>query len=490
MMDNSGVMQYDSRPANNAIPERPPMPSPYVMAHAYTMPPMPPMTTVQAPQYSSQNHFGFGSPYSQQSSSTAVRQQERHSDERSTIRLASPDHGGRDHANKSKTLQARNDENRHNGQSRRSSIKAESLIPDPRSLGANMKEPKTIVANAPEGAAKEIAFHTEVDVLMQAIQLSDKTTVQPEFVASSYPSPPRFEPEKTRKRPSEPAPEKEHDEKEKKYVCRIKNCGKRFSQRTHLDVHHLAHTGEKPHKCPVPGCERYFTQKGNMRTHERRHTGEKPFKCPNCDKRFAQRGNVTSHQETHLQSKKFRCVLEGCTKRFGQLGNLKNHHNNSHKDAILELTRRFSNLKPGDKVSDADRELFQYFAILYKNSNKGIKGRGKGCNVEVFSHKGEKLPEPGQSQHFVHQNPPLHQLPQHIPFQSHPNLPMGVNHFSVPRNGGQPHNMLPPRYGRGPPYDMYEMEQSSSSSGTLTPPSSGSPSTIYEENHTFQDRMY
>ncbi|KAI5924266.1 hypothetical protein F4810DRAFT_133565 [Camillea tinctor] len=485
-MDNSGVMQYDSRPANNSISERPPMPPPYVMAHTYTMPPMPPVTTVQAPQYSSQNHFGFNSY--PPSSTTAVRQQERHSDERLATRLASPDYAGRGHTDKTKPLQVHNDESR-NGQNRSPSIKTESLVPDPQTLGANMKEPKTIVANAPEGAAKEIVFHTEVDVLMKAIQLTDGTTAQPEFVTSSHPSPPRFEPEKRGKRPILPGQKSDPEEKEKKYVCVIKNCGKRFSQRTHLDTHHLAHTGEKPHKCPIPGCNRWFTQKGNMRTHERRHTGEKPFKCPNCDKCFAQRGNVTSHQETHLQSKRFRCVLEGCQKRFGQLGNLKNHHNKSHKPAILELTRKFADVKPGDKVSESDRQLLQYFAILYKNSNKGIKGRGKGCNVETYSQKSKKLPETVPSQHFVHQTPPLHQLPQHIPFQSHPSLPMGVNHFSVPRNG-QPHNMLPPRYGRGPPYEMYEMEQSSSSSGTLTPPSSGSPSTIYEENHSFNDRMY
>ena len=28
-------------------------------------------------------------------------------------------------------------------------------------------------------------------------------------------------------------------------------------------------------------------------------------------------------------------------------------------------------------MSDEDQELWEYFAILYKNSNKGIKGRGK-----------------------------------------------------------------------------------------------------------------
>ncbi len=32
-------------------------------------------------------------------------------------------------------------------------------------------------------------------------------------------------------------------------------------------------------------------------------------------------------------------------------------------------------------MSDADLELWEYFATLYKNSNKGIKGRGKDRKV-------------------------------------------------------------------------------------------------------------
>lgn len=35
----------------------------------------------------------------------------------------------------------------------------------------------------------------------------------------------------------------------------------------------------------------------------------------------------------------------------------------------------------GESMSPADRELWEYFASLYKNSNKGIKGRGKDRRV-------------------------------------------------------------------------------------------------------------
>jgi hypothetical protein len=38
---------------------------------------------------------------------------------------------------------------------------------------------------------------------------------------------------------------------------------------------------------------------------------------------------------------------------------------------------RFSQIGENGPANPADRALFEYFADLYKNSNKGIKGRGK-----------------------------------------------------------------------------------------------------------------
>ena len=45
------------------------------------------------------------------------------------------------------------------------------------------------------------------------------------------------------------------------------------------------------------------------------------------------------------------------------------------------MTSKFASIKTGDIVSTADKELWEYFANLYKNSNKGIKGRGKDRKV-------------------------------------------------------------------------------------------------------------
>jgi hypothetical protein len=39
-------------------------------------------------------------------------------------------------------------------------------------------------------------------------------------------------------------------------------------------------------------------------------------------------------------------------------------------------------------MSPADRELWEYFAELYKNSNKGIKGRGKDRRISTTTGHG------------------------------------------------------------------------------------------------------
>lgn len=59
----------------------------------------------------------------------------------------------------------------------------------------------------------------------------------------------------------------------------------------------------------------------------------------------------------------------------------KSHQNKFHAQTLRYLTIRFSNMREGDCVTAADKELWEYFATLYKNSNKGIKGRGKDRKI-------------------------------------------------------------------------------------------------------------
>lgn len=45
-------------------------------------------------------------------------------------------------------------------------------------------------------------------------------------------------------------------------------------------------------------------------------------------------------------------------------------------------------MREGDTVLATDKELWEYFATLYKHSNKGIKGRGKEQQISTASEVG------------------------------------------------------------------------------------------------------
>lgn len=209
-------------------------------------------------------------------------------------------------------------------------------------------------------------FSTDVDTLMKAIQQQSK---------------PAEHRQRSKQKATPAAPSAPTAKPKKRYTCSLPDCGKAFQQKTHLEIHTRAHTGAKPYLCKEPHCNQRFSQLGNLRTHERRHTGERPYACDLCGKRFAQHGNVRAHKSTHSASKPFECRLDGCGKRFTQLGNLKAHQNRFHGETIRGLRRRFEGISEGDVVEGWEKEAWEYFAGLYKNCNKGIKGRGKDRRI-------------------------------------------------------------------------------------------------------------
>jgi hypothetical protein len=90
---------------------------------------------------------------------------------------------------------------------------------------------------------------------------------------------------------------------------------------------------------------------------------------------------VRAHKIVHQHIKPFTCKLDDCGKQFTQLGNLKSHQNKFHASTLRYLTTKFASIREGDSVTAQDKDLWEYFASLYKNSNKGIKGRGKDRRI-------------------------------------------------------------------------------------------------------------
>jgi KRAB domain-containing zinc finger protein len=98
-------------------------------------------------------------------------------------------------------------------------------------------------------------------------------------------------------------------------------CGKVFSWRGCLTVHHLMHTGESQFKCNI--CGNAFSQKGHLKCHILTHTGEKHFRCDICGKMYSDSGYIKYHICTHMGEKPFKCSV--CSKSFPIKNKLKYH---------------------------------------------------------------------------------------------------------------------------------------------------------------------
>ncbi|KAL7797644.1 hypothetical protein V8C37DRAFT_399797 [Trichoderma ceciliae] len=243
-----------------------------------------------------------------------------------------------------------------------------SIAPGPL-IADHLTSSKTLTYNETLNPADRINFKTDVDELMKAIQRA-QTKEECQQTLTPVQTPNNIGSDASTLLTQSGKPRKQ-------WVCDGPNCGKAFTQKTHRDIHRRTHTGQRPYVCSKDNCGLTFSQQGNLKTHIRRHTGEKPFSCTTCDKCFAQRGNLRSHEETHKGLKPFVCRLDDCNKAFSQLGNMKTHQNTFHKSTLQKLTVMFVQFSKQGDVPEAYHELFEYFQKHYKNSNKGIKGRGK-----------------------------------------------------------------------------------------------------------------
>lgn len=400
MMDGQGYLPYDARgpPAPQMQHQQPQRHmAHYVVGPAYHSQQAPP--TFTTPQYQAPPAFQYV-PYHSPSPTSPVGSP--FHNEYQERQLPQLDQGRMIFQRDSKSL--------HDMQVPSPSTRSDSLASNSRSSVSShpTANAKTITYNETINPGDRVNFETEVDELMKAIQ---RKKAEANMEASQGPTP-AHTPRADHTEPSTPgsitAPAE--SKPKKKWVCDGPSCNKSFVQKTHLDIHRRTHTGAKPYVCTKENCGLTFSQRGNLKTHMRRHTGEKPFSCRLCGKTFAQRGNVRSHEETHKGMKPFVCKLDDCNKTFSQLGNMKTHQNNFHKDTIKRLIPMFATFAAEGDIPEEYQELFEYFNEHYKNSNKGVKGRGKARTVAARKPKGQPR---SQSLSGAVQQQPLPQIPRH-----------------------------------------------------------------------------
>ncbi|KAI0157557.1 hypothetical protein GGR57DRAFT_48070 [Xylariaceae sp. FL1272] len=462
------LVPYDSTP-QNMVPSQSVMASPFVMdSKSYTMSPMiasgPMVNMPPESQYQGHNMYGFDC--APQSATPFPPSAKQYQSDHQQLQMRPMPHGLMTPPRETCRVYTE-------ASDQSSIVKSEpQALEEPKHL----KPPKS---NSMDGEASRAQCENSVDLLMKVIQTKqdkESTTKGMQHQTEKH----GCENDSKSKRGSNGCVIKD-----KPHACRRKKCEKRFSQSTHLQIHDRKHTGEKPHICPFPECGKRFSQKGNLTSHERRHRGEKPFKCdvPGCNKGFSQKGNLASHIDTHFKRITFYCILKNCVKKpFSTRGNLKTHQNAYHKHELAQLGQKFSQMDY-DEMSAEDKELWEYFKDVHKNSNKNIKGRGKDCRVELIVRPAEPL----SSQYNI--QPPAEL--QQTPYTMSQGLPhsMGYNSFDLHR-GGLGHEFLVARDHQAN-YGMYEMDQSSVSEATVTP--ACSPGGMYnEQQHDmhYQNRMY
>jgi uncharacterized Zn-finger protein len=119
---------------------------------------------------------------------------------------------------------------------------------------------------------------------------------------------------------------KQHNSDRPRYRCTWENCGQEFLSKLGLRNHHGTHNKEKPFRCDL--CGAFFARKELLSLHQNGvHFGKKPWICEvrGCSWRGSQKGEFKRHHLEHNGQRSFICGLNGCHKGFLTKKELKQH---------------------------------------------------------------------------------------------------------------------------------------------------------------------
>lgn len=98
------------------------------------------------------------------------------------------------------------------------------------------------------------------------------------------------------------------------FLCNINDWNKRFKNEFTLKSHQrLIHSKEKPFVCRHPNCGKKFVYKHLLKHHSVMHSTDRPFVCTveGCAKSYKVKDVLTEHMKSNHGSLEFRCSLEG-----------------------------------------------------------------------------------------------------------------------------------------------------------------------------------
>lgn len=109
---------------------------------------------------------------------------------------------------------------------------------------------------------------------------------------------------------------------DKTFLCKWKNCGKKFMSWENLQIHFKTHEAEMPHKCAI--CSWRFRDLTSFVRHMKMHS-DKRFVCTwqQCKKQFTNQENLDLHINTHSRVRIYTCFV--CGMKFRDLPDFYNH---------------------------------------------------------------------------------------------------------------------------------------------------------------------
>ena len=118
------------------------------------------------------------------------------------------------------------------------------------------------------------------------------------------------------------------------FVCLVKNCDGRFTQKGHWRLHYESIHELKKWKCDQ--CDHEATEHGHLKTHMRTHVMSDRYFCheENCDYSAAQKRDLDNHVASKHKLRRFECV---CGETFTSKDGYDRHYQKKH----LHLEREY-----------------------------------------------------------------------------------------------------------------------------------------------------